>query len=81
MDMTIATLRVLVTAGAVLGKSALATAAEQWMPIAVESTNGTFSVDVGTLKRDGDRVIFGERVVLAVPDQRDAASGKLIKEK
>ena len=73
--------RVLAFVGAVLGTSQAAMAAEQWVPIAVDSPNVAFAVDVGSITRDGERVTFRERVVFAVPDQRDAASGKLIKEK
>ena len=56
-------------------------AAEQWVPLEAHSGNLAFAVDISSIQRKGDTVTFRERLVFAVPDQRDAVSGKLIKEK
>ena len=56
-------------------------AAEQWVPLEAHSGNLAFAVDISSIQRKGDTVTFRERLVFAAPDQRDAVSGKLIKEK
>jgi hypothetical protein len=58
-----------------------AAAAEQWVAVEASSENLAFAVDVASIQRKGDSVTFRERVVFANPDQRDAVSGRLIKEK
>ncbi|HTD90454.1 MAG TPA: surface-adhesin E family protein [Burkholderiales bacterium] len=56
-------------------------AAEQWVPVEAHSTNRVFAVDTLSIRRDGAIVTFRERLVFTKPEQRDAVSGKLIKEK
>lgn len=56
-------------------------AAEQWVPLEAHSERLAFAVDVASIQRKGETVTFRERVVFTNPDQRDAVSGKLIKEK
>ncbi len=58
-----------------------AIAAEQWVPVEASSEKLAFAVDVASIQRKGETVTFRERVVFTNPDQRDAVSGKLIKEK
>lgn len=67
-----------------LGRTVISMAAEpvaQWVPVAASAENLAFAVDVASIQRKGETVTFRERVVFANPDQRDAVSGKLIKEK
>jgi hypothetical protein len=71
----------LVTAGftfLVLTQSALA---ESWRAFGVSSPNVLFSVDEASLKRDANKVTFVERLVFVVPEQRDQASNRWVKEK
>ena len=56
-------------------------AAEQWVAVGADSERLAFSVDMGSVLRKGESVTFRERLVFTNPDQRDAVSGKLIKEK
>jgi hypothetical protein len=56
-------------------------AAEQWVPIEATAENLEFSVDVASIQRKGETVTFRERVVFINPNQRDAVSGRFIKEK
>jgi hypothetical protein len=80
-------LRALMTAGVavvllpVITGSPSAAATEQWLAIEADPENLAFAVDLASIQRQGERVTFRERVVFANPDQRDAISGKLIKEK
>jgi hypothetical protein len=67
-----------------LGRAIVAMAAEpveQWVPVEASAENPAFAVDVASIQRKGETVTFRERVVFANPAQRDAVSGKLIKEK
>lgn len=55
--------------------------AESWRAFGVSSPNVLFSVDEASLKREGSKAYFVERLVFVVPVQRDASSGQMIKEK
>jgi hypothetical protein len=66
---------------AVISGNLGAAAAEQWVAIEADAGNLAFSIDVASIERKGETVAFRERVIFANPDQRDAISGKLIKEK
>jgi hypothetical protein len=44
-------------------------------------SNTTFSVDTDSIERNGSKVTFWEKLVYAKPDQKDPASGRMIKEK
>jgi hypothetical protein len=71
----------LLTAGFALLFVAQPAHAESWRAFGVTSPNVLFSVDEASLKRDGNKVYFVERIVYVVPEQRDQASDKWIKEK
>lgn len=61
--------------------AATARAAEGWVVLPTASPNITFSVDLHSVRRDGPRVKFWERLTYVRPEHTDAASGKWIKEK
>ena len=56
-------------------------AAENWVSIPTAWTNAAFSVDLDSVARNGSKVTFWEKLVYAKPDQKDPASGRMIKEK
>lgn len=56
-------------------------AAENWVNIPTAWTNATFSVDLESVERNGSKVTFWEKLVYVKPEQKDPASGRMIKEK
>lgn len=64
-----------------LGATDSASAAEEWFAISSNAPNVTFFVDMASIERTGKLARFWEKLVFAKPDARDAASGKLIREK
>ena len=58
-----------------------ANAAEEWVTIPTNVPNVAFSIDKGSIQREGKQVRFWEKIVFAKPDVRDQASGEMIKEK
>ena len=55
--------------------------AEDWLVIPTNSANVEFSIDTASIQHEGSRVKFSERLVYRKPEQKDALSGKFIKEK
>lgn len=51
------------------------------MNIPTAWSNATFAVDMDSIERNGSKVTFWERLVYLKPDQKDPASGRMIKEK
>jgi hypothetical protein len=59
----------------------VASAAENWVPIAGAKPGVRFEVDANSVVRRGDRVEFWERVEYEKPSVRDEASLRIIKVK
>lgn len=55
--------------------------AEQWLEIPTNAPNVIYAVDLDSVERRADTVRFRARLVYIAPNQRDEATGKLIKEK
>ena len=55
--------------------------AEEWTPIQTSVSNIQFAIDMSTIERDEDWVIFKERLTYTNSDKIDPASGIAIKEK
>ena len=58
-----------------------ALATESWLTIPNSDPNILFSIDQGSIERQGDIVRFWEKLVFIQPKIVDEASGKLVKEK
>lgn len=58
-----------------------ALATESWLTIPNSDPNITFSIDQGSIERQGEIVQFWEKLVFIQPKIVDEASGKLVKEK
>jgi hypothetical protein len=71
----------LATAGFTFLLLAQSAQAESWRAFGVSAPNVLFSVDEASLKRDANKVRFVERLVFVVPEQRDQASNRWVKEK
>ena len=56
-------------------------ATEAWLTIPNSDPNILFSIDQGSIERQGDIVRFWEKLVFIQPKITDEASGKLVKEK
>lgn len=59
----------------------VAFAAEVWLTIPNSDSNILFSIDQGSIERQGDMVRFWEKLVFIQPKMVDAASEKWVKEK
>lgn len=55
--------------------------AEEWTPIQTSAPNIQFAIDLSSLEREDDIVIFKERLIYENADKIDPASGVAIKEK
>lgn len=51
------------------------------MNIPTAWANATFSVDLESVERSDNKVTFWEKLIYAKPEQKDPASGRMIKEK
>ncbi len=55
--------------------------AQDWTPIPTSANNIEFAIDMSSIERDDNLVIFKERLTYITPDKIDQASGMAIKEK